>query len=44
MFCIRDEEQYSKRRKEAYEFSRQFVWENTGKKVEEFIDRIEEQK
>lgn len=39
--CVRDEHQYMQKRKEAYVFSKGFIWENTGKKVEEFIDRIE---
>lgn len=42
--CVQEEEQYTLKRKQAYEFSKTFVWENTGKKADEFIDSIEGRK
>ena len=40
MLAIADERLYSQMREKAYEFSSQFLWEKTGGKLEEVLDKL----
>ena len=42
--ALEDEKLYGQMREKAYEFSSQFLWEKTGGKLEEVLDKIENER